>query len=206
MTPPLRNLPNLSAKPLLDGEHKHMNYFQVVCAKEFSLFFEHPVWENMILQGTITEPTLHHAALAIGSLASSRYYPQTLQRAPAIAFSIRHYSMAIQNLHFRLDKSSQSLELAILASIVFSYIEFLLELDSRLEMHIRAGCAMLESLHTKQNGISAVSIRNGLHYQVSNSPASYNLFASAMLQLTSQVNRVMAFQSSSDHGNRVSSE
>jgi hypothetical protein len=191
MTAPIRGLPYPSARPLLDGEHEHMEYFQVVCAREFSLFFELPAWETIILQGTLVEPALHHAALAIGALNSSRYHPDTWRAPPATAFSIRHYSMAIQDLHRRLDDgSSQSLELAVVTSVVFSYIEFLLGLDSRIEMHIRAGCAILENLYARNERTLAVSTQAGSNCQVGGLSTKYDLLASAMSQLTAQVRRL----------------
>jgi hypothetical protein len=199
MTPPIRSLRYPSARPLLDGEHEHMEYFQVVCAGEFSLFFELPAWENIILQGTLAEPALHHAALAIGALTSSRYHPDIWQTPRATAFSIRHYSMAIQDLHCRLDESSQSLEVAVLASVVFSYIEFLLGLDSRVEMHIQAGCAMLENLYTRPDRTLAVSTQAGSNCQVGSLSTSYDLLASAMFQLTAQVNYSVAFRSNNNN-------
>jgi hypothetical protein len=179
MTPPIRSLRYPSARPLLDGEHEHMEYFQVVCAGEFSLFFELPAWENIILQGTLAEPAW--------------------QTPRAIAFSIRHYSMAIQDLHCRLDESSQSLEVAVLASVVFSYIEFLLGLDSRVEMHIQAGCAMLENLYTRPDRTLAVSTQAGSNCQVGSLSTSYDLLASAMFQLTAQVNYSVAFRSNNNN-------
>jgi hypothetical protein len=171
----------------MDGEHKHMEFFQVVCAGEFSLFFELPAWENILLQGTLAEPALHHAALTIGALASSRYYPDIWQKPQAIMFSIRHYSMAIQDLHRRLDGSFQSLELAVLTSVMFSYIEFLLGLDSRIEMHIQAGCAMLKSLYSRQDRTFADSTQAGSNYQVGSLSTRYDILASAMFRLTTQV-------------------
>ena len=199
MTPPIRSLRYPSARPLLDGEHEHMEYFQVVCAREFSLFFELPAWENIILQGTLAEPALHHAALAIGALNRSRYHPDKWHTTPAIAFSIRHYSMAIQDLHRRLDGSSQSLELAVLTSVVFGFIEFLLGLDSRLEMHIQAGCAILENLYARHDRTLAVSTEAGSNCQVGSLSTKYDLLASAMFQLTAQVNCFVAFQSNSNN-------
>jgi hypothetical protein len=199
MTPPIYSLRYPSARPLLAGEHGHMEYFQVVCAREFSLFFELPAWENIILQGTLAEPALHHAALAIGALSSSRYHPDIWQKPPAIAFSIQHYNMAIQDLHRRLDGSSHSLELAILTSVVFSFIEFLLGLESRVDMHIQAGCAMLENLFTRHNRRLAVSTQLGSNCQVGSISIRYDLLASTMFQLTSQVNCFVAFQSNSNN-------
>jgi Fungal specific transcription factor domain len=153
-----------------------MKYFQVVCAGEFSLFFELPAWKDIILQATLAEPALHHAALAIGALTSSRYHPD-MWRAYTPAFPLRHYSMAIQDLCRRFDGSAQSLELAVLTSVVFSYIEFLLGLDSRAGMHIRAGCAILAALRERRRAGST----------------RYDLLASAMFRLTAQVNCLVAF-------------
>jgi hypothetical protein len=176
-----------------------MEYFQAVCAGEFSLFFELPAWENDILQGALAEPALHHAALAIGALTSSRYHPNIWQTPPAIAFSIRHYSMAIQDLHCQLDGSSQSLELAVLTSVVFSYIEFLLGLDSQVKMHIQAGCAMLKNLYLRHDRTLAVSTQAGSNCKVGSLSTRYDLLASAMFQLTAQVNCFMELRSNSNN-------
>jgi hypothetical protein len=165
-----------------------MEYFHVICVREFSIFFELPAWDNIILQGTLTEPALHHAALAIGALTRSRYYPDLCRSRPAIVFSVQQYSMAIQDLHRRLAGSPQSLELAVLASIVFSYIEFLLGVDSKLEMHMQAGRAILENLYMCNNRTPAVSTQVGSKWLVGNSSTTYDLLASVMSQLTAQVN------------------
>jgi hypothetical protein len=178
-----------------------MEYFYVVSAGEFSLCFELPAWENIILQGTLAEPALHHAALAIGALTRSRYYPDVWQTPRAIAFSIQHYSMAIQDLHCRLDQSSQGLEVAVLASIVFSYIEFLLGIDSRVDVHIQAGCALLKNLYTRPDRrpdrTLAVPTQAESNCQMGILSTRYDLLASAMSQLTAQLNHSMEFQSSS---------
>ena len=198
MTLPIRRLRYPSARPLLDNELAYMEYFQVVCAGEFSLFFELPAWESIILQGTLAEPAMHHAALAIGALTSSRYHPGMWQITPsAIAFSIRHYSMAIQHLHRRLDDgSSSSLELAVITSIVFSYVEFLL--DSRFEMHIRAGRAILEDLYVRHDRTVVVSAQAGSNCQIDSLSTKYDLLASAMFQLTAQVDCSVASRSNSN--------
>lgn len=164
-----------------------MEYFRVVCVGDFSLFFEVTEWENIIVQGTLNEPALHHAALAIGALASSRYHPSVWQSTPAVVFSIRHYSMAIQDLQGRLDGSPRSVEIAVLASVLFSYIEFLLDIDTRVEMHIQAGRSMLENILTKDDITLALSGRAGSNCEVGSSFARYHLLARAMHQVTTQI-------------------
>jgi len=172
-----------------------MRYFQVVCAAEFSLFFELPAWEHVILQATVTEPALHHAALAIGALTSSRYHPDMWGKRPTIEFSVRHYSMAIQELGRQLDESSQSLEVAIIASVAFSYIEFLLGLESRIEIHVQAGRNLLEDLYKRLDRRLEVSNQGGPSWQVSSLSAKCDLLANAMFQVTAQVSHSMVFES-----------
>lgn len=96
--------------------------------------------------------------------------------------------MAIQDLCRRLDRSAQSLVVAVLASIVFMHIEWLIGLETRVKMHIEAGCAMLESLSTEINKTLIMSPRPGSHVQIGSSPPLYDLLSNAMSQLTAQVN------------------
>ncbi|KAI1045829.1 hypothetical protein LB505_014258 [Fusarium chuoi] len=191
-TPLIRSLRYPSAKPLLAGEYQHMEYFRAVCAGEFSLFFEVAEWEDIIVQGTLTEPALHHAALAIGALASSRYHPNVWQSTPAIVFSIRHYSMAILDLQSRLDGSPRSIEIAVLASVLFGYIEFLLDTDSRIETHMQAGCSMLENLR-RPDIILAPFNGAGSNLEIGSSSTTYHLLARAMYQLTTQMTSLRHF-------------
>lgn len=169
-----------------------MEYFRAVCAGEFSLFFEVAEWEDIIVQGTLTEPALHHAALAIGALASSRYHPNVWQSTPAIVFSIRHYSMAILDLQSRLDGSPRSIEIAVLASVLFGYIEFLLDTDSRIETHMQAGCSMLENLR-RPDIILAPFNGAGSNLEIGSSSTTYHLLARAMYQLTTQMTSLRHF-------------
>lgn len=140
----------------------------------------------MLLQGIVAERSLHHAALAIGAMNRSRYNPDQ-QGRHVIAFSIRHYNTAIRCLHLRLDDSSQSLELAILASVVFSFIEFLLDLDSQADMHHQAGCAMLGKLH-ERNDRTLAGLQTRSSNRVGSASSNYDLLANSMLQLAAQFN------------------
>ncbi|KAF5560455.1 kinase [Fusarium phyllophilum] len=194
-TPLICSLRYPSAKPLLAGEYQHMEYFRVVCAGEFSLFLEVAEWEDIIIQGTLVEPALHHAALAIGALASRRYHPNVWQSNPAIVFSIRHYSMAIKDLQGRLDGSPRSVELAVLASVLFSYIEFLLDIDSRIEMHMQAAYSMLENILTRRDMALALFSRAGSNNEVGSSSTRHYLLAHAMHQITTQMTSLQHFAS-----------
>lgn len=179
--------------PLSNDEHRHMEYFQAVCAAEFSIFFEDPAWKTTILQCILVQPTLHHAALAIGALTRSRYHPRQWQQEQLTIFSIEHYRIATQGLILRLDGSVQSLELAILASILFGYIEFLLGIDSMIMMHVRAGFYILETLKTKKKGMLAVVTESGTGYLAASPLTLSQLLANSMFRLTSEFNHFAVF-------------
>lgn len=176
-----------SAIPLLDDEYVHMEYFQIVCLGEFALFFELSTWGDIILQGTLAEPALHHAAIAIGALSRSRYHPEQWRPPAAIAFSLQHYSMAIHNLHRRLDGSCSSLELAFVASVIFCYVEFLLGLDGRIKIHVRAGYSILEDLFATFNRKLLVPNQDKSDSQPLNLSDKHGLFADAVFRLIAQV-------------------
>ncbi|KAL2799922.1 hypothetical protein BJX66DRAFT_332548 [Aspergillus keveii] len=198
-----------SAKPLLiEAEIIHMEYFHLICAKEFALFFDLPLWEPLILRHTQYEAFLHHAALAIGALSRSQYHPPATnstsmasQPSTATSFAIHHYGTAMHTLHNRLrgDYSVQNLQLAALASVVFSQIEFLLGIDSQLEVHLRAGYAVLCELG-RCDGIRVVSTRHfdadarSTGGDILADTSRYNLLSNAILQLTAQVESFRRFR------------
>jgi hypothetical protein len=178
-----------------------MEYFHLICAKDFALFFDLPLWEPLILRHTQHEAFLHHAALAIGALSRSRYHPPATnttsmasQPSTATSFAIHHYGTAMHTLHSRLrgNDSVQKLQLAALASVVFSQIEFLLGIDSQLEVHLRAGHAVLGELG-RCDGIRVVSTLDfdpdaaSTGGDILGATSRYSLLSNAILQLTAQV-------------------
>ncbi|KAL2843315.1 hypothetical protein BJY01DRAFT_248696 [Aspergillus pseudoustus] len=211
-SPTLGTLRQFPARPLsTETELTHMEYFHLICAKEFALYFELPIWEMLILQQTLREPALHHAALAIACLTRTRYHPVTISSAStstdpstALSFSINQYGLAIRALHTQLTGDSGSvhnLELAALASVVFTLIEFLLGIDSQVEVHLRAGYAVLKDLGRHDVGSGRAGISMSAVAGDSNSASgdqmdssSYGLLANAILQLTTQVESFRGFR------------
>lgn len=165
-----------------------MEYFRLINVGEFALFFGITSWRLVLLQGIDAEPTLYHAALAIGALSSSRYHPNVWNRAQALKFSVRHYTSAIQCLQSRLSGSYQSLGLAFISSIIFTYIEFLLELDSQVGIHVQAGCAMLRDLYKMHNKIKLGSTPTDGNSQFGKYPINYDEIARSISLLAAQVN------------------
>ncbi|KUJ19625.1 uncharacterized protein LY89DRAFT_730888 [Mollisia scopiformis] len=100
----------------------HFDYFKNVCAPEFSLYFEDPLWEGIVLQAALKEPCIQYAILAIGSLSRSQLVPESWH--DAVQYSTGQYNLAIWVLRKNLDMSG-SCELAVLATILFIAIEML---------------------------------------------------------------------------------
>jgi hypothetical protein len=184
---PLSSAPlHLSATPLLDSERRHMEYFQSVCARDVALFFELPIWETIMLQGVQAEPTLHHAALAIGALSRSRYYPDGGRNHPTLVFAIRKYTKATHSLRSLLAEPAPDFELVILASIALGYTEFLLDCDSQIEMHVQAGRDITMVLCEGRHSTSDTALQGGLESRESGTPSRLDILQEGMLQLGAQ--------------------
>lgn len=140
----------LSVAPLNNAiDQVHFDYFVNVCTREFSLYFESPAWESIVLQAAWTEPCIRHSALALGAMSRHNYHhhphsPQSLDLL--LEYSIKQYNMALRALHDTLDGSMQSLELAILGSIVFIAFEVLWGADMRVKVHMDGAFSILNSL------------------------------------------------------------
>ncbi|OKL61535.1 hypothetical protein UA08_03312 [Talaromyces atroroseus] len=122
----------------------HFGYFINVCAKDFSLFFESPVWESIVLQAACTEPCIRHAALAIGAMSRNNYDRHTQSSEPeAREYSMKQYNLALRALSHALDQGTGRSELAALGSITFIAFEVLWGQDMRVKMHIDAAVAIV---------------------------------------------------------------
>ncbi len=114
---------------------------------EFSLYFELPLWESIILQAACTEPCIWHAALAISALSKNHYHSieSGSRNGSASEYAIKQYNLAIQKLNYCLDASTRSWELAVLASIVFINIEVLQGHDNKVLVHLQSALAILKA-------------------------------------------------------------
>lgn len=137
-------------------ESSHFEYFRNVCAKELVLYFENELWESLVLRTAHTEPTIYHATLAIAALSRSRYFPMDLcygsgSNKSAVQYAMAQYGLAIGALNRRLDKTTESAELAVLSSILFINIEFFHSNENHggprlVLIHLQGGLAVLQSL------------------------------------------------------------
>ncbi|OBT45177.1 hypothetical protein VE00_04285 [Pseudogymnoascus sp. WSF 3629] len=123
----------------------NFEYFQKVCTREFSVYFNATLWKQIILKAAHTEPFVLHAALAIGSL--SRHNLQApAYLVSAFEYSMKKYSLASKMLGDRMRNGTADWKLAILGSLMFVAIEVLQGHELGALMHIRSGEAIVKSL------------------------------------------------------------
>jgi hypothetical protein len=108
------------------------DYFRLVCAKEFTLYFDDPIWGDLILRLVHHEPFAYRAALAMSALSKQHYLPSistvhTDQGDVAVhEFATIEYMKAIRLLNSRISDLHETGELAVLGSIMLVNLEFLL--------------------------------------------------------------------------------
>ncbi|KAK7184979.1 hypothetical protein DPSP01_002805 [Paraphaeosphaeria sporulosa] len=129
---------------LADSDTMHFEYFRLICAPEFSLFFEMHTWSGIVLHAAYTDQSFRRIALAVGALSRSRYI-KSGQHQPAESYALRQYNMAIRELSL-LDHSPENVLRIVLACITLIVLEFLLENYSRVEIHMRSAVSMLSAL------------------------------------------------------------
>jgi hypothetical protein len=121
-------------------------------------------WESLLLRHVHLESSICHAALAIAALSTHHYSPTQAWYDPgstssAIEFSIVHYNLAVQILNGRLEGSTGSSELAVLASILFIHIEAFQEYQNSeafpnlLSAHLKGGLAIVQSLKSLSQNV-----------------------------------------------------
>ncbi|KAI0490408.1 hypothetical protein F4859DRAFT_508212 [Xylaria cf. heliscus] len=131
--PVLFRQPGRSSTPASPLESIHFEFFRLVCAPEYGVYFETPSWESLVLQSVVNEPCIYHAALAIGALTWHHYSPMSHWYDPvtrarsAVEYSTIQYNHAIRCLNARLGNSAPDKDLtklAILSAVLFINIEF----------------------------------------------------------------------------------
>ncbi|KAH6674784.1 hypothetical protein B0J14DRAFT_637524 [Halenospora varia] len=139
----------------------HFEYFLEVCTPEFSLYFDLPIWQDIIVQVAVSDTCIQNAALAIGALSRSHYQPNEnscqFSASKLSDYGLLKYNSAIRELDRMLRHENRNWEIVVLASIVFIAIEVLQGFESKAMMHLRNAIAILRV----QKGLKASSDLNG---------------------------------------------
>jgi hypothetical protein len=136
-----------SSLQLTNSDTMHFEYFRLICAPEFSLFFQTGTWSNIVLQAACSDQSFRRIALAISALTRSRYMGSSQQHT-ADRYALCQYNMAIRELNL-LDRSPQNVLRIVLACIMLITLEFLLENYNRVQIHLRSAISMLGTLERR---------------------------------------------------------
>lgn len=143
-------LPRLSPPPsalwMNSDEGSYFDYFRTVSIHDLSGYFEDPVWNTLILQAAYLEPSIKHAAIAVGAWNRSQA-ENKLNRNPIEKYAMLKYLEAVKTLNQRLDDGHVNAELVILASLLFMALETFQGADQAALAHFEGAFAILQSLH-----------------------------------------------------------
>jgi hypothetical protein len=132
-------LHDLSLLPgaLTPGEKAAYNHFQTYMANKLPGIFESDFWEKLVLQASIQEPTIMHAAIALaaGQLGNERLLLGAYNRA-----------ITGVNERMRSQQDAYSLRLTLIACILFTALEFLRGARGAGAIHLRNGLRILKGL------------------------------------------------------------
>lgn len=155
------------------------DYFQAVCAPEFSLYFQSNIWEGLILQIVYSEPWALKAALSISTLSRNHYAPRQMNISAASLFDYAtvSYSQAIIMLNGILGTSANGSYLAVIGAILFVTIEFMQQapvsvyhpqgriVRNHVHTHIQGGLAILRYGQPSQDLKHLIEALGLLQYQ-----------------------------------------
>lgn len=187
--PPTQVSPAEHLRQLSPVDAGLFDFFRFICAPEFSLYFQSPLWRGFVFQAVQTEPWAFYAALAISALSREHYTPghsvnvRGLSAKSFFDYATIRYNQAIRCLNKRIERAVESAELAVLGSILFVTIEFLQQTHSTHQFsgrtaspnyiltHIQGGVAILRNLATSSGKLS----HNAQHMNVALEVLKYQL-------------------------------
>lgn len=139
-------------------ERRSLKYFQDRTALELSGYFDAPFWNKLILQAAQSDHAIRHSLVAIASLHESlslSYEAEAVNPGgpgnKERSFSIQQYNQAINQLTLYRDGRPITLEVVLLACVLFiCYENFESEYQNALT-HIQNGLTILESLRKESS-------------------------------------------------------
>jgi hypothetical protein len=109
-------------------ERRSFYFFQERTAPQLSGFFTGDFWERLLLQATHHEPCVRHAIIALGSLherfeQDNGLIVQSDANGWTDDFALRNYNQAIKYLMEPLSRKAQTIDVCLIASVLFACLE-----------------------------------------------------------------------------------
>jgi hypothetical protein len=148
----LKNLPGNTL------ERRSFDFFRTCTLPNISLHFGSPPWTRLVLQASLSEPALQHAAAALGSLhehletrSASTYHSITHINDNA-DYATQQYTQALTFLSALLIKpDNESIELALIGALMCMYYEALRENFETAQVHLENCLLVLQPLLPSQS-------------------------------------------------------
>lgn len=138
--------PNLSGLAN-DQERRCFDFFQTRTAGQLSGFFDTTFWKRLILRATHHEAAIKHAVLALGSLherfeEGDKSILQTIWSKGEGGFALTQYNLAIQQLVKPVGNAQRSVDVCLIACILFACFEVRHSqwVRSLMSCHLHQGC------------------------------------------------------------------
>ena len=144
-----------------------MDFFQRQTAPALSSYFDVGFWTRLIFQMSYAEPCIRHAMAAVGSLHQTRnYHAKIVPEDASIIirgpdeideqfdvdshveedpFALVQYNKAIGRLTVRMDGSASSVQVTLVACIMFVCVEYLRGDSHSSHKHLKAGMGVAMS-------------------------------------------------------------
>jgi len=109
-------------------ERRSFSFFQARTAPQLSGFFDGDFWERLLLQASHHELCIRHAIIALGSLherfeRDNGLVVQSDANGWSDGFALQHYNQAIKHLMEPLSRKAHSIDVCLIASILFACLE-----------------------------------------------------------------------------------
>ncbi|GAM83005.1 hypothetical protein ANO11243_009910 [Dothideomycetidae sp. 11243] len=162
-------LPHIAIRPQTDvrslsgivttEECQWLLYFSQKTSKAMSYLADSDFWTNLVPQLGCADPAIRHALLAVGSCykrleAASR--PGRMAETATVAFTLKHYNIAIALLSNRVNEGHATLEASLVCCLLFIGLESMLINRDLMMQHLNNGISILNSLQLENSGTDSV--------------------------------------------------
>lgn len=161
MSPEVQSVSEIQRIPtLLPGtveERRAFQYFVSNTATELSGYFDSSFWEHLILQASVTEPSLRYAIVGLSTL-HEHFSDRRLDLATkcdvarsGFGFATSQYSKAISHLRRSLAAGNQKPLTSLMSCILFVCFDSLRGHFSSAIMHLQSGLRILHNSRLPNN-------------------------------------------------------
>ena len=109
--------------------------------------FDPDMWSHIILPVSMTEASVRHAIIALGSIATIR--PEN--DAKKLHFALSQYGKAMDILQNQITRKQVSRDLALVTCILFVAFEFQQGGWEQAKCHLQGGLTMIDELRVDHN-------------------------------------------------------